>query len=97
MAEKIQKHVKEFTRKIKGNTKVEHTRREPGSGVSFSKSNTARAMQGGMHKIHNIAVIREQPLSIPTHSANVFLKNEQADEPEGVQTVSETSKRHQIF
>ena len=37
--ELIQSHVKEFIRKQKGDKKMKHRKRDPGSGVSSSKSN----------------------------------------------------------
>ena len=37
--ELIQSHVKEYTRKQKGDKKMKHRKRDPGSGVSSSKSN----------------------------------------------------------
>ena len=48
--EHIQSHIKQFTQKIKGDKKMKHRRREPGSGVSSSRSNISRAMRGPSQK-----------------------------------------------
>ena len=50
MEELIHSHIKEFTRKQKGDKKMKHRRREPGSGVSSTKSNISRAMRGRIPK-----------------------------------------------
>ena len=61
MVEKlIQSHIKEFTRKQKRDRKMKHHKRDPGSGVSSSKSNISRAMQGRIPKIPNFLAIRNQ-------------------------------------
>ena len=56
--ELIQSHVKEYTRKQKGDKKMKHRKRYPGSGVSSSKSNISRAMRGRIPKIPNFLAIR---------------------------------------
>ena len=43
--ELIHSHIKEFTRKQKGDKKMKHRKREPGSGVSSQRSNISRAMR----------------------------------------------------
>ena len=53
--ELIQSHVKEYTRKQKGD---KHRKRDPGSGVSSSKSNISSAMRGRIPKIPNSLAIR---------------------------------------
>ena len=58
--ELIQSHVKEFSRKQKGDKKMKHRKRYPGSGVSSSKSNISRAMRGRIPKIPNFLAIRNQ-------------------------------------
>ena len=58
--ELIQSHVKEFTRKQKGDKKMKHRKRDPGSGVSSSKSNISRAMRGRIPKFPNFLAIRNQ-------------------------------------
>ena len=40
--EHIQSHIKQFTRKIKGDKKTKHRRREPGSGVIFKIQHLTR-------------------------------------------------------
>ena len=55
--ELIQSHVKEFTRKQKGDEKMKHRKRDPGNGVSSSKSNISRAMRGRIPKIPNCLAI----------------------------------------
>ena len=42
--DEIQSHIKQFTRKIKGDKKMKHRKRDLGRGVSSSKSNFSRAM-----------------------------------------------------
>ena len=60
MEELIQSHSKEFTRKQKGDKKMKHRKRDPGSGVSSSKSNISRAMRGRIPKIPNFLAICNQ-------------------------------------
>ena len=55
---KIHGHVKEFTRKFKGDKK-NHKKREPGSGLSSSHSKKARAMRRRVPKFSNFAAIIE--------------------------------------
>ena len=64
--ELIQSHVKEFTRKQKGDKKMKHRKRDPGSGVSSSKSNISRAMRGQTSKISNFLAIRNQQQEVGT-------------------------------
>ena len=68
--ELIQSHVKEFTRKQKGDKKMKHRKRDPCSGVSSSKSNISRAMRGRVPKIPNfLAMQNQQPeASTVSHS-----------------------------
>ena len=49
--EQIQSHIKQFTRKLKGDKKMKHRKRDPGSGVSSSRSNISRFMQGRIPKM----------------------------------------------
>ena len=56
----IQSHVKEFTRKQIGNKKMKDQKREPGSGVSSSKSSISRAMRRRIPKVPNFLAIRNQ-------------------------------------
>ena len=49
--ELIHSHIKEFTRKQKGDKKMKHRKREPGSGLSSSTSNISRAMRGRIPKV----------------------------------------------
>ena len=58
--ELIQCHVKEFTRKQKGDKKMKHRKRDHGSGISSSKSNISRAMRGRIPKIPNFLAMRNQ-------------------------------------
>ena len=67
--ELMHSHIKEFTRKQKGDKKMKHRKREPGSGVSSSKSNISRAMRGRIPKIPNFSAMRN---SKQTTGANVF-------------------------
>ena len=58
--ELIQSHVKEFTRKQKVDKKMKHRKRNPGSGVSSSKSNISRAIRGRVPNIPNFLAMRNQ-------------------------------------
>ena len=65
--ELIHSHIKEFTRKQKGDKKMKHRKREPGSGVSSSKSNISRAMRGRIPKVPNFLAMRnQQPAPVTT-------------------------------
>ena len=65
--ELIRSHIKEFTRKQKGDKKMKHRKREPGSGVSSSKSNISRAMRGRIPKVPNFLAMRnQQPATMTT-------------------------------
>ena len=55
--EHIQSYIKQFTWKIKGDKKMKHRSREPGSGVSSSRSNISRAMRGRIPKIPNMLAL----------------------------------------
>ena len=66
--ELIQSQVKEFTRKQKGDKKMKHRMRGPGSGVSSSKSNVSRAIRGRIPKIPNFLAIRNQKQEASTVS-----------------------------
>ena len=45
LEEHIQSHIKRFTMKIKGDKKMKHRKRDPGSGVSSSKPNISCAIR----------------------------------------------------
>ena len=64
----IQSHVKEFTRKQKGDKNIKHRKRDPGSGVSSSKSNISRAMRGRVPEIQNFLAIQNQQPEVSTVS-----------------------------
>ena len=61
--ELIQSHVKEFTRKQKGDKKMKHRKRDPGSGVSSSKSNISREMRARVPKVPKFLALRNQKLA----------------------------------
>ena len=65
--EQIQNHIKHFSRKLKRDKKMRHRKRDPGSGVSSSRSNTSRAMRGRIPKILNFLAIRNQNSEEQTH------------------------------
>ena len=58
--ELIQSHFKKFTRKQKGDKIMKHRKRDPGSGISSSKSSISRAMRGRIPKIPNFLAMRKQ-------------------------------------
>ena len=68
--ELIQSHIKEFTRKQKGDKKMKLQKRDPGSGVSSSKSNISRAMRGRIPKISKFLAVcnQQQEESTALHS-----------------------------
>ena len=70
--ELIHTHIKEFTRKQKGDKKMKHRKREPGSGVSSQSSNISRAMRGRVPKLSNFAAMRnpQPPLAISEPTTN---------------------------
>ena len=65
--EMIQSHIKDFTGKQKGDKKMKHRKREPGSGVSSTKSNISCAMRGRVPKVPNFLAMRnQQPTTVTT-------------------------------
>ena len=63
----IQSHIKDFTGNQKGDKKMKHRKREPGSGVSSTKSNISRAMRGRVPKVPNFLAMRnQQPTTVTT-------------------------------
>ena len=67
MEELIHSHIKKFTRKQKGDKKMKHRKREPGSGVSSTKSNISRAMRGRVPKVPIFLAMRnQQPTAVTT-------------------------------
>ena len=65
--ELIQSHIKEFTHKQKEDKKMKNRKREPGSGVSSTKSNISRAMRGRVPKVPNFLAMRtQQPKAVTT-------------------------------
>ena len=58
--EQIQLHTKQFTRKLKGDKQPKHRKRDPGSGVSSSRSNVSRAMRGRIPQIPDFVGLRNQ-------------------------------------
>ena len=64
--EMIQSHIKEFTRKQKRDKKMKQRKRDPGSGISSSKSNISRAMRGRIPKLPSFLAMRNQQLEAST-------------------------------
>ena len=56
--ERIQSHVKQFTRKLKGDKNMKYRRRELGSGESSLRSNISRAMRGRIPKVPNFSALQ---------------------------------------
>ena len=56
----IHSHIKQFTRKLQGDIRMKRCRREPGSGVSSSRSNNTRAIRGRRPKIPDFPGIQNQ-------------------------------------
>ena len=66
--EQIQSHIKQFTRKPKGDRKMKHRKRDAGSGVSSSRSNISRAMRWQIPKTPNFFALRSQT-DLPQHDS----------------------------
>ena len=66
--ELIHSHIKEFTRKQKGDKKMKHRKREPGSGVSSQRSNISRAMRGACQNCQTS--LQSETLNLHSRSAN---------------------------
>ena len=66
--ELVQSRVEEFTRKQRGDKKMKHRKRDPGSQVSSSKSNISRALRGRIPEIPNFIAIRNQQQEASTVS-----------------------------
>ena len=66
---KIRSHVKQFIRKLKGDKKLKHRKRNHGSGVS-SRSKISRAMQWRIPKIPVFLAIRNQNNEEKTNMAS---------------------------
>ena len=62
--EQIQSHIKQFTRKVKGDKKMKHRKRDPGSGISSSCSKISLAMRGRIRKILDFLAIRKKIVTI---------------------------------
>ena len=60
LEKRIQSNINDYTTKIKGDNKMKHRRREPCSGVSYSRSNISRGMQGRILKMPNFSALRIQ-------------------------------------
>ena len=68
VGEKVQNHTKKFTRKLKEDKKVKHERREPGRGVSFSRSNIERALRIRVPQIPNCSAVRRPNITLTEQS-----------------------------
>ena len=73
--EMIHSHIKVFTRKQKGDKKMKHRKRDPGSGISSSKSNISRAMRGRIPKVPNFLAMRDQQPEASTVSLSELPSN----------------------
>ena len=92
--ELIHIHIKEFTRKQKGDKKMKHKKRDPGSGVSSSKSNISRAMRGRIPKIPNFPAIRSQQSGAATVSHSEQPTMSSANTPAAAVQQTRTSDRN---
>ena len=92
--ELIHRNIKEFTRKQKGDKKMKHRKREPGSGVSSSKSNISRAMRGRIPKIPNFLAMRNQQPTTVTTSHSEHLASSSSTAPAAVAQQTRTSDRN---
>ena len=98
--ELIHSHIKEFTRKQKGDKKMKRRKREPGSGVSSSKSNISRAMRGRISKVPNFTGKRnQQPATLTTsHSEHPASSSFTAPVPASQQTrTSDRNRRSPTY
>ena len=82
----------EFTRKQKGDKKMKHKKRDPGSGVP-SKSNISRAMRGRIPKIPNFLAMRSQRSGATTISHSEQPTTSSANTPAAAVQQTRTSDR----
>ena len=94
--ELIHSHIKQFTCKQKGDKKKKHKKREPGSGVSSTKSNISRVMRGRIPKVPNFLAMRnQQPATLTTsHSEHPASSSSTAPTAAAQQTRLSDRNRH---
>ena len=90
--ELIHSHIKEFTRKQKGDKKMKHRRREPGSGVSSTKSNISRAMRGRIPKKPNFSAMRNQQTTTSQSEQHASTSTAPAPAPQNTRTSDRTRR-----
>ena len=95
LEELIHSHIKEFIRKQKRDKKIKHRKREPGSGVSSSKSNISRATRGRIPKVPNFLAMRnQQPATMTTsHSEHPASSSSTAPVPAAPTRTSHRNRR----
>ena len=91
--ELMQGHIKEFTRKQKGDKKMKHRKREPGSGVSSTKSNISRAMRGRVPKVPNFLAMQTQQPTAETTSHSEHHASSSSTTPAAAAQNTRTSDR----
>ena len=84
----------EFTRKQKGDKKMKHKKRDPGSWVPSSKSNISRAMRGRIPKIPNFLARRSQRSGEATISHSEQPTTSSANTPAAAVQQTRTSDRN---
>ena len=105
--EQIQSHIKLFRLKLKGDKKMKHRKRDPGSGVSSSRCNKSRAMRGRILQIHDFVALRNQTaephtdlpseLLIPAQSASSSALQQVDPEPPQGKRTSDRNRRSPSF
>ena len=84
---KTQSHMKQFTRKLKGDKKMKHRKRGLGSGISSSRSNTSRAMRGPILKIPDFLALQKQNTENQTDLASKLVLPAQSASSSALQQV----------
>ena len=73
---------------------MKHRKREPGSGVSSSKSNTSRAMRGRIPKVPNFLAMRNQQPATVTTSFSEHPASSSSTAPAAAAQQTRTSDRN---
>ena len=90
--EQIQSHIMQFTCKLKGDMKKKNRTRDPGSGVSSSRSKISCAMRGRIPKIPNFVALRNQTALPQQDLPSKLVIPEQSASSSALQQVDSASK-----
>ena len=93
--EQIQIQLRQFTRNTKGDKKMKHRKRGPGSGVSSSKSKISGAMRGRIPKITDFLAILTQNNNDQTDLAHELPITSQSAPQSALQQLESSSSKTQ--